>query len=255
MKSLTLKFLISSLFALVISSGAQAQEMPLGAIVSYYDCNFRAGVDMEDAVQWGRTTPRSDLAANQIFYRQPLIKPNGYEHDFRIARYYSSWSEYVERTEGIYSASLDSAPARERPSVTRSDIMDCDPSTRRIIRVRNVPGGTPPSDATLMTTRFCRLHEGRNLQDAWERISHIASNWQNQGDNTLMQLTNRAMGPGNNGAVQGRQYVMTEIGETASSIAERWDMGREGFNARQGSEPVSDCNYRALWRTHRIYQR
>ena len=39
MKSLTLKFLISSLFALVISSGAQAQEMPLGAIVSYYDCN------------------------------------------------------------------------------------------------------------------------------------------------------------------------------------------------------------------------
>jgi len=106
-----------------------------------------------------------------------------------------------------------------------------------------------------MTTRFCRLNEGRTLQDAWQRINHIASNWQSQGDDTLMQLTHRAIGPGNNDTVQGRQYVMTEVGETASSIAARWDMGREGFDARQGSEPVSECNYRALWRTYRIYQR
>jgi hypothetical protein len=255
MKIFINKTLISVFGGLIITTAVQAQDMPPGAIVSYIDCNFRAGVDMEETVRWGRNASRNDWAANQIFYRQPLVKPNGYEHDFRIARYYSSWSEYIERSEEIYTASLDSAPARQRPSVTRTDIMDCDPATRRIIRVRNVPGGAPPSDETLMTTRFCRLNEGRTLQDAWQRINHIASNWQSQGDDTLMQLTHRAIGPGNNDTVQGRQYVMTEVGETASSIAARWDMGREGFDARQGSEPVSECNYRALWRTYRIYQR
>ena len=115
MKIFINKTLISVFGGLIITTAVQAQDMPPGAIVSYIDCNFRAGVDMEETVRWGRNASRNDWAANQIFYRQPLVKPNGYEHDFRIARYYSSWSEYIERSEEIYTASLDSAPARQRP--------------------------------------------------------------------------------------------------------------------------------------------
>ena len=107
-----------------------------------------------------------------------------------------------------------------------------------------------------MTARFCRLDEGKTMADAWNRVNHIAENWRSQGDNTAMQLVHRAMGPGNsNTTTQGRQYVINEIGETPESTASRWDKGWEGFDARTGSEPVSQCNYRTLWRTHRVFQR
>jgi len=77
MKIFINKTLISVFGGLIITTAVQAQDMPPGAIVSYFDCNFRAGVDMEETVRWGRNASRNDWAANQIFYRQPLVKPNG----------------------------------------------------------------------------------------------------------------------------------------------------------------------------------
>ena len=111
-----------SLFA----SYSFGQAMPPGQIVSQIDCNLKPGIDMERVAAWGRELPRGDAAANRIFYRQPVVKPYEYDYDFRIARYYSSWTEYVERSEAVRKNQLDSAPPRQRPSVMREDLMDCD---------------------------------------------------------------------------------------------------------------------------------
>jgi hypothetical protein len=138
----------------------------------------------------------------------------------------------------------------------REDVMDCDESSRRIIRSRIVPGAGPLSEETLMTERFCRLYEGKTLQDAWARLSHIGERFQEQGDTNMIQMVHRAMGPGNGSTTtQGRQYVMVEVGQTPESIAARWDLQHQGFDPREGSEQVADCNYRSLWRTHQIYIR
>jgi hypothetical protein len=253
-KSISLALFAVSL--LVSTNQSYGQNMNGGMVVSTYDCRLAEGRTMEEAISWARQEKRGEWAPNNIFYRQPLVPPYQYEYDFTIVRYYSSWSDYVSKSEMVYKMSLDSAAPRERSNIERSKFMNCDPKSRKILRVRGVPGGDTPSDETLMTARFCRLDEGKTMADAWNRVNHIAENWRSQGDNTAMQLVHRAMGPGNsNTTTQGRQYVINEIGETPESTASRWDKGWEGFDARTGSEPVSQCNYPTLWRTHRVFQR
>ena len=62
------------------------------------------------------------------------------------------------------------------------------------------------------------------------------------------------MGPPPNNPEQGRAYVLIEVGSTPESLAERLDKARNGFSPLTGSERVSTCTYRTLWRTHLVHQ-
>ena len=132
--------------------------------------------------------------------------------------------------------------------------MDCDPKTRRIVHQLNTGGAVGPADETLMTTRFCRLYEGKTMNDAWQRTVSISDNWRATGDRNMMQLRWRAMGPPPNNPEQGRAYVLVEVGSSPESLAERFDKNRNGFSPLTGSERVSTCTYRTLWRTHLVHQ-
>jgi len=162
--------------------------------------------------------------------------------------------DYVVKTEGVDKANRPSSGSRIRPSVSRGSIMDCDPKTRRIVHQLNTGGAVGPADETLMTTRFCRLYEGKTIDDAWQRAVSISDNWRATGDRNMMQLRWRAMGPPPNNPEQGRAYVLVEVGSSPESLAERFDKNRNGFSALTGSERVSACTYRTLWRTHLVYQ-
>jgi len=231
-----------------------AQSRPPAQISSITDCKLQPGVTMEDAVNWAKGLERGANAAGRIWYRHPLTPSPDYEYDFQIGRYYESWMDYVVKTEGVDKANRPSSGSRIRPSVSRGSIMDCDPKTRRIVNQVNTGGAIGPADETLMTTRFCRLDEGKTMNDAWQRAVSISDNWRATGDRNMMQLRWRAMKPPLNNPEQGRVYILIEVGSTPESLAERLDKARIGFSPLTGSERVSTCTYRTLWRTHLVHQ-
>ena len=105
-----------------------------------------------------------------------------------------------------------------------------------------------------MTTRFCRLNDGATIADAWEFINGIAAAFEEAGDNSIMQMTTRSLGPvsgriGNNNAV-----IISTVPATAMKWAERRDMPRNGLRPGAGLDQVMSCNFPAMWITHSIFR-
>ena len=240
--------------ALLFSFSAHGQGMPPGVLVQTINCSLNEGTSMAEAVQWARSVPRDETAPNLIFFRQAVYTGNfRTENDFRIASYYPSYAEMVSRVTASIARSSEN---RVRPGTRQSDLFTCDPSTSRLALNRTVNPGSNDGfsgDGTLMTTRFCRLNEGATPADAYAFAQGVASNYRAGGDNSLMQVYTRALGPVGN-TVAGRGVVIASVPATPAAFAARMDLAREGLNALEGLTLPMACDYPAMWFTHSVHR-
>ena len=236
--------------ALLLSFSAYGQEMPAGALVRTISCSLNEGTSMADAVEWARGVPRDESSPNFIFFRQAIFNGNfRASNDFTIASYYPSYTEMVRRV-GANNARPDN---RVRPGTRASDLFTCDGSTmavalNRFVNPDNNDGFT--GDATLMTTRFCRLNDGATAADAYAFAQGVARNFRAAGDSSLMQMYTRALGPVGNTAPRG--LVLAAVPATAAGLAARMDLAREGLNVLEGLTLPMSCDYPAMWRTNEM---
>lgn len=248
MKKITI---ISSLvFGLLWGVSAQGQEMPAGAVVRTLNCSLNEGTSMADAVAWGRNISRDENSANSVFFRQAIHHTNFRdEFDFRIAWYYGSYSEYIMKMEANRNNS-----SRTRPNPPPGDLMTCDPGSDAVSISRQIPDTDAfTGNNTLMMTRFCRLDEGNSVADAYSFLSGVVRNFRAGGNNALVQVNSRSLGPVENR--QGNAVVIAEVAATAEDLGSRLDLSLNGLNPTEGlSNPFTICNFPALWRTHAIYR-
>ena len=237
-----------AVIAAFFSFSTMAQDMPAGIVVRTLNCSLNDNVSMAEVVEWGRNLPRDENSANQVYFREALNHSNDYlsSFDFQIAWYYGSWQNFIERRENNRGGALAFAQLT-RPS----DLMTCNPNDAVVIS-RQVPDNDGfTADDTLMMTRFCRLDEGKTVADAFNFVSGVAANFRSAGNNTMVQLNTRSLGPVENR--QGNAVVIAEVAATPSKMAERLDLLREGENVFAGLDsPFTICNFPAMWRTHAI---
>lgn len=238
-------------FSLLLSSTAQGQDLPGGNIVQSIDCSLNEGVTMTEVVRWGRSVPRDENSPGQIYFREAIYAGNYRgSNDFRIASYYPNYAEMVKRI-----AAMRARPAViERTGIRAQDLYTCDGSTLVTSRVRAV---NPDSDGfsgeqTLMTTRFCRLNEGSNVADAYAFAQGVAGNYRSLGDNTLMQVYTRSLGPVGN-TVAGRGVVIASVPATWTSFGARMDIAGQN-NVFEGLDSPMVCDYPAMWITNAIHR-
>ena len=243
-----LSIFISLTIYAFFSFSASAQDMPPGVVVRTLNCALNPGVSMAEVVAWGRSLPRDENSANQVFFREALHHSNDFEtnYDFQIAWYHGSWTEYISNTEG----SRGGSPAflgLQRPQ----DLMTCAASDA-VVLSRGIPDNDGfTGDETLMMTRFCSLEEGKTIADAYEFAAGVAANFRRAGNNSLMQVNTRSIGPVANRT--GTAVVLAEVAATPESMAERLELTRNGLNPTAGLDgPFTICNFPAMWRTYAI---
>ncbi len=243
----------STAVALLLSVSAYGQEMPAGVPVQTTSCSLNEGTSMAEAVEWARSVPRDENSPNFIFFRQAIFNGNfRASNDFTIASYYPSYAEMVRRV----GANIARPDNRVRPGTRASDLFTCDGSTTTVALNRFVnpdenDGFT--GDATLMTTRFCRLNDGATAADAYAFAQGVASNFRAACDNSLMQMYTRALGPVGN-TVAGRGLVIATVPATPAAFGARMDLAREGLNALEGLTLPMACDYPALWVTNAVHR-
>lgn len=242
-----------TMVTLFFTVAANGQEMPSGSLNRLLNCSLNDGVSMAEAVEWARAQPRDDTSPNAIFFRQAVMTGSSRENsDFTIASYFPSYGEWVQRV-GAANARPDN---RMRPGTRGSDLFTCDPSTLRLnlnrfVNAENNDGIT--GDMTLMTTRFCRLNDGKTVADAWEFAQGVASNFANAGDTSLYQVWTRELGPVGD-TVAGSGVVLATVPATPEAFGERMDLRRDGFDPLEGLRPLPvSCDFPGLLITHTIH--
>jgi hypothetical protein len=244
----------SMLSVCLFAASVQGQERPPGALISLINCSLNDGTSMADAVQWARAAPRDETAPNAIFFRQAFYAGSyRASSDFTMAAYFPSYGEMVGRT----GARLALPDNRVRPNTRATDLFTCDPSTFRLNQSRTVNPGNDgfSGDATLMTTRFCELNENSTVDDAYAFVQGVARNYQAGGDNSLMQLYTRELGPVGETVIGGRSgLAIATVPATPAAFASRMDLRREGLNALEGLTLPMTCDYPAMWVTYAVHR-
>jgi hypothetical protein len=244
-----------TMVTLFFTVAAHGQEMPAGSLNRLLDCSLNDGVTMAEAVEWARAQPRDDTAPNAIFFRQAVMSGSSRENsDFTIASYYPSYGEWVQRV-GAANARPDN---RMRTGTRGGDLFTCNPSTLRLNLNRFVnPDNNDgfPGDMTLMTTRFCRVNDGKTIADAWEFAQGVASNFANAGDTSLYQVWTRELGPVGATVAGSPGLILATVPATPEAFGERMDLRREGFDVLEGLRPLPvSCDFPGMWITHAIHR-
>lgn len=239
---------LSLVFSLVFLQSASAQDVPTGLLVNQVSCKLNDGVTMQQAAEWARAQPRTGPQPGAQFFREAVVNGNFLQnYDFRIATYFQSFSHIVE------------VALAGNNNVGDSPMFTCDPATQATVANRAVSQDNDGFNgaATVMHTRFCMLSEGETLEDAWDFVVAVNENFSDAGNNSLMQLSNRVVGPipGSNMQNAGRGVVISAVPSTPQAWGERMDMARNGFQALRGvNSPFDNCNFPAVWVSHAIWR-
>ncbi len=235
------------IFSVLLFSNAQAQDVPTDSLINQISCKLNDGVTIQQAVEWARSRPRNGPQPGAEFYRQAVVNGNFLQnYDFRIATYFQNFTHIVE-------------VALANPAVTSNHLFTCDVASQSTLANRAVSQDNDgfTGDATVMHTRFCMLAEGETMEDAWDFAVAVNENFSDAGNNSLMQLSNRIVGPipGANMENVGRGVVISAVPDTPQSWAARMDMTRNGFQPLRGvSTPFESCNFPAVWVTHAVWR-
>ena len=233
---------------------AHGQEIPSGPLVRITNCSLNEGVRMSEAVAFARSQPWDETSASMVFFRQSLYGGSYRESsDFTMASYFPSYSEMIQRR----NAANARPNTRMRTGGRGTDFFTCDPATRRMTQAHPVNQGNNDGfsgDNTFMTTRFCRLNDGKTIADAYAFFQGVASNYANAGDNSLAQMSTLELGPVGD-TVAGRGVVITTVPATREAFGERMDLRRNGVDPLEGLRPLPvSCDYPAMWLTHAIHR-
>jgi len=222
------------------SVNVQAQDNNR-SVIRIVNCSINGDFTYEEVVEraknnisWGENSP------NAIFFRRPIYTSDEYQenNDLMIAAYYSSHTEMVNRRVALGNSSRGNLP------------ITC--ASPQVVRTYNVIGEPSSFEQTAMTTQFCALRDGSSLFSAFNRISTVAGNYADEGDDSLVQMNIPSLGGPANSPWD---FVLSIVGSSRESLTERMDMRLEGFRAEvgNGSNSAFSCDRPAMWSTTRIY--
>ena len=249
----TILLIAPTMVTLFFTVTAHGQEVPPGALVQIINCSLHDGVTMAEAVELARSQTWDETSPGAVFFRQSVYGGSYREdYDFTIASYYPSYSEQIRR----FSAAISRPDTRMRTGRRGTDLFTCDPATLRLTQAHpvNPENDGFPGDATIMTTRFCRVNDGKTIADAYTFAQGIASNFANAGDTSLAQMYTLEQGPIGD-TVYGRGVVFATVPATPAAFGERQDLRRDGFDPLEGLRPLPvSCDAPAMWFTSAIHR-
>jgi hypothetical protein len=243
-----------TMVTLFFTVAAHGQEIPSGPLVRITNCSLNEGVTMAEAVAFARSQTWDETSPGAVFFRQSVYGGSYREnYDFTIASYFPSYGEMIRR----FNAANARPNTRMRTFRRGSDLFTCDQSTRRLTQSHPVNQGNNDGftgDGTLMTTRFCRVNDGKTIADAYAFAQGVASNFANAGDNSLYSMYRLEAGPIGD-TLTGRGLVLATVPATQEAFAERMDLRRDGFDPLEGLRPLPvSCDAPAMWFTHAIHR-
>lgn len=228
---------------------AYAQDMPSGNLLVNTRCVINDGHTFEEAVEVGRYIDfQGDDAPNLVFFRQPIAGPNSLPNGLLRVVYWDSLAHWARGQAAL--------PAPSGPSAHLNEIMTCDQSNRSFFINRNIDqegaayeGGE--SDFSLTAARACRVKPGNGIQDVYSALGTINERYRAQGDRTLVQLSQRFLGP-RPGLEMGAGILLRLVGETPEGLAARLDMAPKNAGVPEDA-PVVGCGDYSLWASHVIH--
>lgn len=235
--------------SVLVGQLASAQQMPPGGLLVNTSCVINDGHTFEEAVEVGRYIEfQGDDAPNFVFFRQPIAGPN-LEPNRLLRVFY--WDNLAHWARGQAAR-----PALSGPVAHLNEIMACDEENRSFFINRDIDqegaayaGGE--NDYTLTAARACRVKAGRTIQDVYAAIGTFNEYFREQGDRTLVQLSQRFLGP-RAGLEMGTAIRLRLVGETPESLAARLDMAPKNAGVNEDA-PVVGCGDLSLWGSHVIY--
>lgn len=224
-----------------------AQEMPPGNVIVNTACSINEGHTFDEVLEVARANSfDGDNAPNLVFYRRPIAGAN-FAPNFVLRVVYWDNMEHWAR-----SNSTRSLPATASAGSHLNELLTCDNVNRSFSVNRNVGqgaayGGGENSESLVGSVR-CRIAPGRTMQEVYAGLSELNAPFAAQGDTTLMQVSNRILGP-REGLGLGSGITVRLIGETAVGLAARLDM-QAPTNGTPPDAPVTNCGVMALWSSH-----
>ena len=240
-----LKMLPLAPLVLVVCTSTQAQEMPPGGIIVNTTCTMAEGHTLDEVLQAARAIEYSDDGANFVFYRRP-IGGGSFEPGFVLRTVY--WDSVAHWAEGGSNPPSQQSRARRQ----LNELLDCDNSNRSFWTNRNVNQGNAyaggANQDTLMAARRCRMKPGSTLEQFYTNLQELDAPYAQQGDTTLMQLSQEFIGP-SNGQDMGTLVTVRLVGENAMGLARRLDMSTK-YVGTPDDAAVESCGNWVLFSSH-----
>lgn len=236
MKKISLLFFSMFFFFSPILSQAQDNTR---SVIRFVNCTIDDGFTFDEVVEKAKKLDFGENSPNAVFFRRPIYATDSLMEnvDITIAAYYSNHSEMVERRVALGADSRGNLPINCRaPTVWRS---------------YSVNQGAGPFEQTAMLTHLCTLNDGVTPRSAFNRISTIAENYANAGDDSLVQMNIPSLGGGDNQ----RNFYLAVVGSSRENLTRQLDMRFDGLRPELGNNSVSSfsCETPNLWSTTTIY--
>ncbi|MBT8146335.1 MAG: hypothetical protein KJN90_05735 [Gammaproteobacteria bacterium] len=239
----TYKLLLVLILSLFACYSVNAQVMPPGNLIVTTACTINHGHTVDEVIRVARAIDSSgEGGPNLVFYRRPIAGAN-FPSDLIMRVIY--WDDMA------HWASAGGAPP-SGPRSYLSDMLSCDTVNRTFSTNRNVGQGAAyaggENTESLVATRNCRIKPGNTLEQLYFGLLELNAPYGQQGDTTLMQLSQRIMGP-REGVEMGQDVIIRLIGEDAVGLAERIDMSPSPAGT-PADAPVENCRDWALWQSY-----
>ena len=234
----------------LISLPSFAQDMPPGNVIVNTACEISEGYTFADAVAVARAANSGDEdGPNLVFYRQPIAGPSVPSNALLRVVYWDNLAHWARSSASRANAETASAGGY------LNEIVTCDNVNRSFFVNRNVGAGAAyangENNSTLVASRACEVAQGSTIADVYAGLTALKAPFGEQGNTTLMQLSQRFMGP-RNGQTMGTSIIIRLIGEDGVGLAERIDMGAKAAGLPDDA-PVANCGDQTLWASHVIH--
>jgi hypothetical protein len=247
-KKIFLGTVVASLFSCVSAFG---QEMPAGNVIVNTACQISEGYTFADAVAVAREANiTTEDGPNLIFYRQPIAGAGAYPANALLRVVY--WDNLAHWAR---SAASRATAVTASAGGYLNEIVTCDNVNRSFFVNRNVGQGAAyangENNETLVSSRACEVAPGNTIEDVYAGLTALNAPYGEQGNTTLMQLSQRFMGP-REGQSMGANIIIRLIGEDGVGLAERIDMAGKPAGLPDDA-PVANCADLSLWASHVIH--
>jgi len=221
---------------------ANAQQMPPGGIIVNTTCAITHGHTVDEVMTVARAINYTDEGPNLVFYRRPMSGGN-FPANFLLRTVY--WDSVEHWANGT-------GPGSSGPRNHLAKLLECDNVNRSFWINRNVGQGNAygggENDEALMAARRCRMRPGSTMEQLYTTLSEINAPYAQQGDSTLLQFSQRFIGP-SEGVDMGTLVTIRLVGEDAMGLARRLDSSIK-YVGTPADSPVENCGDWVLFASH-----
>ncbi|NKB34349.1 MAG: hypothetical protein GKR91_14755 [Pseudomonadales bacterium] len=242
----TCKYFTTLTLCFFATFSAYAQELPAGNLIVTTACSISEGYTVEQVIEEARSIDIADDGPNLIFYRYPIASNGAPSNRLMRAVYWQNMEHWASN-----SGPLGGGAAR------LNEMLSCENTNRTFNNNWNVGSGGDAyaggeNSQSLVAARPCLAAPGTTVQQFYSELTNFANMYRDQGDTTLMQLSQRFLGPRTD-IEMGTGFLIRTIGEDAAGLARRFDMGAPGVGTPDGpidvtcGDPSLFMSYVAHW--------